>query len=112
MKFFYNVNGVAIPSPMEKVVKITTIEGPSCYSKQYKYVVPREKIQLTEDGKGIPAVVDSIYDYGNCRYAKLDVNGQHILINIDDSFNESHVNVYADGSDIEVYQIEIDMRIC
>ena len=112
MKFYYNINGVAIPSPMDKVVKITTIEGPSCYSKQYKYVVDRNNIQLTEDGLGIPATVEQIYDYGNCCYAKLNVNGQNILINVERDFAQSNVNVYADGNDIEVFQIEIDMRIC
>ena len=97
---------------MEKVVKITTIEGPSCYRKQYKFVLDRENIHLCEEGLGLHAVVDSIVNYGNVRYAKLNINGQFILLEVNEEFNAKEVNVNFDGNDVEVFQIEIDMRIC
>ena len=112
IKFYYNIAGVKFASPMEKVVKITTIEGPSCYRKEYKYVLDRKDIHLCEEGLGLHAVVSGIVDYGNVRYANLDVNGQKLLIEVDSAFNASEVNVCFDGNDAEVYQIQIDMRIC
>ena len=112
VKFYYNIDNVLVHSPMEKVVKITTIEGPSCYKKQYKYVIDRDNIHIGEPGQGLHAKVLEIVDYGNVCYAKLDIDGQSILINVDREFNEKEVNVYFDGNDVEVYQIEIDMRIC
>jgi len=112
VKFYYNIDQVRIHAPMEKVVKITTIEGPSCYKKQYKYVIDRDKIHIGEPGQGLHAKVLDVVDYGNACYAKLDIDGQNILINVDRKFAENEVNVYFDGNDVEVYQIEIDMRIC
>ena len=112
IKFYYNIDNVKFASPMEKVVKITTIEGPSCYRKQYKFVLDRENIHLCEEGLGLHAVVDSIVNYGNVRYAKLNINGQFILLEVNAEFDAKEVNVNFDGNDVEVFQIEIDMRIC
>ena len=112
VKFYYDIDNVKVNSPMDKVVKITTIEGPSCYKKQYKYVLDRRDIHLCEEGLGLHAVVAGIVDYGNVCYAKLDINGQNVLIEVDTDFNASEVNICFDGNDVEVYQIEIDMRIC
>ena len=97
---------------MDRVVKITTIEGPSCYKKQYKYVLDRNNIHIGEPGQGLHAYVDSLVNYGNVCYAKLDIDGQKVLIEVDPSFNEKEVYIYFNGEDIEVFQIEIDMRIC
>lgn len=112
IKFYYNINNVKVPSPMEKVVKITTIEGPSCYSKQYKYVLDRNNIHLGENGQGLHAIVVEVVDYGNACYAKLDVEGQNVLINVDKEFDKKEVYITFLGDDVEVYQQEIDMRIC
>ena len=97
---------------MDKVVKITSIEGDACYSKQYKYVFKRENIQLVTEGMGIECEVQSIIDYGNSRYAKLVTGGQSLLIEVDQFFNESMVFIDFDGQDIEVYEQDIDMRLC
>ena len=112
VKFYYEVNGVKFLSPMEKVVKITTIEGPSCYRKEYKYVLDRHNIHLCEEGRGLHATVEEIVNYGNVRYARLNANGQKLLIEVNKSFNSSEVNICFNGNDVEVYQIQIDMRIC
>ena len=97
---------------MDKVVKITSIEGDACYTKEYKYVIKRENIQLVTEGMGIECEVESIVDYGNSRYAKLTSNGQNILIEVDQYFNESTVFFDFDGGDVEVYEQDIDMRLC
>ncbi len=113
MKFYYEINGVKVDSPMEKVVKITSIEGPKCYSKQYRYVIDRKLIKLVDETEfGIPAHVDEILDYGDVRYAKLAIGDQSILAEVNKDFKETNVKVAFDGNDVEVFQIEIDMRIC
>ena len=110
--FEYVVNGHKVVTPMDKVVKITSIEGDACYTKEYKYVIKRENIQLVTEGMGIECEVESIVDYGNSRYAKLTSNGQNILIEVDQYFNESTVFIDFDGGDVEVYEQDIDMRLC
>ena len=80
--------------------------------KQYKYVFKRENIQLVTEGMGIECEVQSIIDYGNSRYAKLVTGGQSLLIEVDQFFNESMVFIDFDGQDIEVYEQDIDMRLC
>ena len=110
--FEYVIEGHKIVTPMDKVVKITSIEGDACYSKQYKYVFKRENIQLVTEGMGIECEVQSIIDYGNSRYAKLVTGGQSLLIEVDQFFNESMVFIDFDGQDIEVYEQDIDMRLC
>lgn len=112
VKFYFEIEGVKFLSPMEKVVKITTIEGPSCYNKTYKYVLDRKNIHFGEEGQGLHANVKEVVDYGNICYARLDINGQELLVEVDPSFDKLEVNVYFDGNDAEVYQREIDMRIC
>ena len=61
---------------------------------------------------GIECEVQSIIDYGNSRYAKLVTGGQSLLIEVDQFFNESMVFIDFDGQDIEVYEQDIDMRLC
>ena len=112
MKFYYEIEGVTIASPMDKVVKITTIEGPSCYKKQYKYVLERKDIKICEEGIGLSAVVEEIIDYSNICYAKLNINGQKLLVEVPSDFTSKNVNITFEGKDVEVYQQEIDMRIC
>lgn len=112
VKFYYNIDNVKINSPMDRVVKITTIEGPSCYKKQYKYVLDRNNIHIGEPGQGLQADVEALVNYGNVCYAKLDIHGQKVLIEVDPTFNEKEVFIYFNGADVEVFQIEIDMRIC
>lgn len=112
VRFYYNIEGVKFLSPMEKVVKITTIEGPSCYKKVYKYVLDRKNIHFGEVGQGLHANVISVVDYGNVAYARLSINEQEILVEVPQDFSELEVYVYFDGNDAEVFQREIDMRIC
>lgn len=112
IKFYYHVNDLDTLAPMEKVVKITTIEGPACYKKQYKYVLNRKNLRICENGKGLPAVTEELYDYGNVCYAKLNLSGQNILLEVPHDFKLKELNVDFEGKDVEVYQQEIDMRIC
>ena len=53
-----------------------------------------------------------VVDYGNQKYALLDVSGQPLLVEIDPDFKESSVKVGIQGENIEVWQAEIDMRLC
>ncbi len=62
--------------------------------------------------EGLEAQVKTIYEYGNARYAVLDINGQQLLINVAPDFAEERVHIQLNGEDIEVWQREIDMMIC
>lgn len=111
LSFFYNIESVHIPAPQNNGFEINAIEGNDSYKKIYKYVFDRKAIHLVAEG-GIPASVTKVVDYGNQKYALLDVSGQPLLVEIDPDFKESSVKVGIQGENIEVWQAEIDMRLC
>ena len=119
--FYYNIKddlnqedgkGVSFRTPMPKVVKITTIEGPSCYTKEYKYVLDRNDLVLSKEANGLHGKVEKIIDYGNVVYALLKVGVQDLLVKVDRKFAEKEIYVSFEADKAEVFQIEIDMRIC
>ena len=60
----------------------------------------------------IHAEVKEVLDYGNVIYARLDVNGQQILAQVEKGFDKKEVNFLVSGEAIEVFSLDIDMRIC
>ena len=110
LDFHYVIEGYNILAPRANGFKINAVEGNKCYKKVYKYVFLRDKVMLAEEG--LEAQVKTIYEYGNARYAVLDINGQQLLINVAPDFKEERVHIQLNGEDIEVWQREIDMMIC
>ena len=110
LDFHYVIEGYNILAPRANGFKINAVEGNKCYKKVYKYVFLRDKVMLAEEG--LEAQVKTIYEYGNARYAVLDINGQQLLINVGPEFKEEKVHIQLNGEDIEVWQREIDMMIC
>ena len=111
INFLYNIDGFKIEAPQINGFKMNQVEGNSCYKKQYRYVFKRDNLILTE-GEGIQGSILSRLDYGNRVYALVDVNGQNILVNIDQDYSLDTVSFLLSGDDIAIYQKEIDMRIC
>ena len=111
--FFYNINGVKIAAPQVNGYKINAVEGNSCYHKNYSYVFDRSAIQLVEESENaIHAQVVEVLDYGNVNYARLDVDGQQILVEVAKDFDKKEVNFLVLGDAIEIFSLDIDMRIC
>ena len=110
LDFHYVIEGYSILAPRANGFKMNAVEGNKCYKKVYKYVFLRDKIELAEEG--LEANVKEIYEYGNIRYAVLDINGQQLLMVVDKEFNAEKVHIQLRGEDIEVWQREIDMMIC
>ena len=110
LDFHYVIEGYNVLAPRANGFKINAVEGNKCYKKVYKYVFLRDKVMLAEEG--LEAQVKTIYEYGNTRYAVLDINGQQLLINVAPDFAEERVHIQLNGEDIEVWQREIDMMIC
>ena len=108
--FNYVIEGYNVLAPRENGFKMNAVEGNKCYKKQYKYVFNREKLILADEG--LEAQVKDIYEYGNVRYALLDINGQQLLAKVDQDFNKDKVCIQLKGEDIEVWQQEVDMMIC
>ncbi|MCR5184566.1 MAG: sn-glycerol-3-phosphate ABC transporter ATP-binding protein UgpC [Bacilli bacterium] len=111
LHFDYVIDGVAIEGPQANGYKINSVEGNACYKKQYRYGFLRSNIEVVEEG-GIHANVVDTLDYGNVKFAVLDVNGQRILYEVAKDFDQKELQFLVKGENIEVYQIEIDMRIC
>lgn len=111
LHFSYNIADVAVPAPQDNGFKINAVEGNDCYKKQYRYVFSRESVHLVDEG-GTKATVDQIIDYGNQKYAVLSLGGQQLLVYVDKNFAAQEVEIFIDGKDMEVWQNEIDMRIC
>ena len=110
LHFQYNINGVKVEAPVNNGYKINAVEGNECYRRKYRYVFDRNHIQLAD--QGIEANVKEVLDYGNQKYAVLDVGGQEILMVAPEGFDQSVVHFTLKGEDIEVWQIEIDMLLC
>ncbi len=113
LEFFYNINGVKIAAPQVNGYKINAVEGNNCYRKNYCYAFDRSAIQLVEEGENaIKANVLEVLDYGNINFARLDVDGQQVLVEVEKGFDKQEVNFVVSGEAIEIFSLDIDMRIC
>ncbi len=110
VSFLYNIEGVDLHAPVEAGYKINAVEGNKCYKKNYRYVFDRKKVMLGE--AGLSGVVEKVFDYGNQKYALLSVGAQKLLVEVDKDFNTGHVDFALNGDDFEVWQQEINFRIC
>ena len=110
VEFKYCIEGVDIDAPLDAGYKINAVEGNKCYKKNYRYQFDRKAVVL---GQGaLSAVVDEVIDYGNQKYALLSVGQQKLLVEVPADFNETALNIEVKGEDFEVWQQEIDFRIC
>ncbi|MBR3404130.1 MAG: hypothetical protein IKG91_02430 [Firmicutes bacterium] len=50
--------------------------------------------------------------YGDIRFAKIDADGQDLLLHVDPDFKADKVRVAFDSSDVSVYSTRIDMKLC
>ena len=113
LEFFYNINGVKIEAPQVNGYKINAVEGNNCYRRNYRYVFDRSAIQLVEGQENaIHANVLEVLDYGNVVYARLDVDGQKLLVEVEQGFDKKEVDFLVSGEAIEIFSLDIDMRIC
>ena len=113
LEFFYNINGVKVAAPQVNGYKINAVEGNNCYRKNYCYAFDRSAIQLVEEGENaIKANVLEVLDYGNINFARLDVDGQQVLVEVEKGFDKQEVNFLVSGEAIEIFSLDIDMRIC
>ena len=113
LEFFYNINGVKVSAPQVNGYKINAVEGNNCYRKNYLYVFDRSAVQLVEaQENAIHASVKEVLQYGNVDYARLDVDGQEMLIEVEKGFDKQEVNFVVPGEAIEIFSLDIDMRIC
>ena len=102
VEFDYVINELPINAPVEAGYKINAVEGNACYKKTYRYVFDRKAIVLGEEG--LPAKVEQVIDYGNQKYALLDIGEQKILAEVDAAFDAAEVKVLVEGKDFEVWQ--------
>ena len=111
-EFYYNINGVRILAPLNNGYKMNVVEGKEVYKRQYRYVFNRKAVEFVEEG--IAARVEKILDYGNQKYAVLDVSGQELTVEIGEEFDASQTELFLNipGDAIEVWQIANDFRIC
>ena len=110
IQFFYDVEGVVLDAPLEAGYKINAVEGNACYKKSYRYVFDRKAVQLGE-GKFNCGVLE-VLDYGNQKYALVSVGEQKVLIEVPADFAAEQVTFDLAGEAFEVWQQEIDFRIC
>lgn len=127
--FFYTIEGVRHLAPEANGFKMNAVEKNAVYRKQYKYVMNRDKInvvpstpveyQYDKKGNILPGEflvgnIESIQDYGNRKYAIVNVNGQQIRVNLPEDIpaDVEALQLIIDGNDIEVWQLESNFRIC
>ena len=110
VEFYYGIEGTQILAPNEAGYKINAVEGNKCYAKQYRYVFDRKAVKL---GQGeLKGVVTQVLDYKNQKYAVLKVGEQIMTVEVDPKFDAKEVNFSVEGKDFEVWQQEINFRIC
>lgn len=97
-------------APNESGYKINAVEGNKCYAKNYRYVFDRKAVKLGEGS--LTGNVVKILDYRNQKYAILAVGQQTVTVEVDPKFGGTQVKFAVDGKDFEVWQQEINFRIC
>ena len=110
IQFFYDIEGIVLDAPLEAGYKINAVEGNACYKKTYRYVFNRKAVKLGEGQ--FECAVEGLLDYGNQKYAQVAVGGQKLLIEVPADFAEEKVVFGLSGEDFEVWQQEVDFRIC
>ena len=110
LEFYYNIEGTQILAPNESGYKINAVEGNKCYQKQYRYVFDRKAVKLGEGN--LTGNVIQILDYKNQKYAVLKVGLQTVTVEVDPKFAGQQVQFSVDGKDFEVWQQEVNFRIC
>ena len=111
-EFFYNINDTKLKTSEKNGYKINTVEGNNCYKKIYKYEFNRCDVKIAENG--IPAKLIEVKDFGNQKYALVDVAGQNLLVLVDANFDSAAKDLYIslDSEKLEVWQEESNFRIC
>ncbi|MBP5224868.1 MAG: TOBE domain-containing protein, partial [Lachnospiraceae bacterium] len=113
LHFFYNIGGYTLEAAPEQGYKINSIDGDSCYKNTYRYAVDRGNIRTAEANEpGLDCTVKELLDYGNIRFAKVEADGQEILIKVGPAFAGNKVRVAFDSKDVSVYSTAIDMKLC
>lgn len=110
VEFYYGVEGVEVPAPLEAGYKINAVEGNKCYTKKYRYVFDRKAVKVGEGE--FQANVIKFLDYGNQKYAYVSVGAQNMTIEVPAKFQEGSFKFKVEGQDFEVWQQEINFRIC
>ncbi len=116
LDFFYNIEGVAVPAPRVAGYKMNAVEGNKCYKNKYQYVIKRDLIavnDLEQEGVELQGEVLDILDYGNKKFAVVALGEQNIKVNAVEGLNIGEsVVLKLSGENVEVYSLDIDMRIC
>ena len=113
LHFFYNIGNYTVEAAKEQGYKINSIDGDACYKKEYRYAVDRDLVHIARpDEDGLNAKVLDLLDYGNIRFARIQADGQELLIKVDPDFKADQVKVAFDSKDVSVYSTTIDMKIC
>ncbi len=114
LDFFYKIGDVEIPAPRTQGYKMNAVEGNKCYLNTYKFVLNRDKILVNSEEEGIelPAKVVKLLRYGNKTYARVALAEQEMVVNVPNDFEGQELKLKLRGEDIEVWSIDIDMRVC
>ena len=116
LDFFYRVNDVNIPAPRSNGHKMNAVEGNKCYKNNYKFVIDRDNILVNaQEGEGVElsATVAKVLEYGNRVLALAKLGEQEVLVNAPEGCKEGDaLSLRVRGEDIEVWSLDIDMRIC
>ncbi len=113
LHFFYNIGGYTLEAAPEQGYKINSIDGDACYKNTYRYAVDRGSIRIVSTNEpGLDCTVKEMLDYGNVGFAKVDANGQELLIKVGPDFTGNKVRVAFDSKDVSVYSTTIDMKLC
>lgn len=110
VEFYYGIEGTQVLAPNESGYKINAVEGNKCYQKNYRYVFDRKAVKLGEGE--LTGKVTQVLDYKNQKYAVLSVGEQVVTVEVDPKFNATEVKFSVEGKDFEVWQQEINFRIC
>ncbi len=112
LHFFYDIGGYTLEAEPEHGYKINSIDGDSCYKNTYRYVLDRSRIRLVGSQPGLDAAVKELLDYGSVRFARVEADGQSLLIRVEPAFAGKQVRLAFDSKDVSVYSTAIDMKIC
>ena len=111
LNFAASINNVEFEIKQKDGFKMNVVEGNKCYSRYYRYEIPRDKVSISDFG--IHGIITKVLDYGYEKYFVVSISdNEEVVVNLVKNFNVGdEIQLTFDGKEASIYSVDIDMKI-
>lgn len=110
-QYFLQIGTHRIEVSKDIAKKIKAVDGYHSYKKPYKLIFSQQDLVLDSTSQLVGKVVEKL-DYQQTSYLRLDVDGQLILLKVDQKQkDDAEVRINIDVNKLEIWHNEVDFRI-